>query len=169
MKYFISQSSACRAYTKCWGWQETLVHFFVKNRRSSSSQVPAYRSLSEDVLGELKEHADNPSHRTFFDIRIHSDSPLAEKAFRKPVFDNLVFSQDLSESGELTVSSPAFRSLADSREDLLTFSRTDSSMDTLSEQSSPKGPMSPSMKKTFLDDDNDRPIIDDLRRVLGLI
>lgn len=56
MKYFLEHSSACRLYAKCPGWQETLAHFFVKNRRPSSRY-----SLAQDaLLSSLKDSPSSP-------------------------------------------------------------------------------------------------------------
>lgn len=59
MSCFIAHPSVCRSYAKCHGWQETLAHFFVKDRRSATS--------SEDLSTLHKEKHIEPvqvgSHR----------------------------------------------------------------------------------------------------------
>ncbi|UJR10639.1 hypothetical protein I4U23_014834 [Adineta vaga] len=51
MTCFIAHPSVCRAYAKCHGWQETIVHFFIKSRRSVPLRfVQRLPSSSNDSL-----------------------------------------------------------------------------------------------------------------------
>lgn len=49
MTCFIANPTVCRSYAKCHGWQETLVHFFIKSRRESSRHIPT-SSVSTDTF-----------------------------------------------------------------------------------------------------------------------
>jgi hypothetical protein len=59
MTYFISHSSACRAYAKCYGWQETLANFFVKTRRPSLAQLSPMTPPSSDILSKYQSLVTN--------------------------------------------------------------------------------------------------------------
>ena len=51
MTYFITHPAACCLYAKCYGWQETLAHFFVKTRRSSLAPLlPHHHTSSPNIL-----------------------------------------------------------------------------------------------------------------------
>ena len=58
MTCFIANPIACRAYAKCHGWQETLAHFFLKSRRSTS--ITSVISSSASV-GALSTYLKDPS------------------------------------------------------------------------------------------------------------
>ena len=56
MTCFIAHPTACRSYAKCVGWQETLAHFFIKSRRSSS--MKSFRaSTSSNMSIEIKDYS----------------------------------------------------------------------------------------------------------------
>lgn len=58
MAYFLSHPTACCLYAKCHGWQETLAHFFVQGRRSSSVHLTAPLTISSTTgrLSYAKEY-----------------------------------------------------------------------------------------------------------------
>lgn len=58
MSCFIGNANACRSYAKCHGWQETLAHFFLKSRRSTSITSVISSSAS---LGALSTYLKDPS------------------------------------------------------------------------------------------------------------
>ena len=153
MKYFLDHPSACRLYAKCPGWQETLAHFFVRNRRASSRQ-----SLAQDALVfSMKEptpevrfrqtilanRAAN-THRASLPISIsQSIDNLEETGSEKDIpksnsintsTDNLsnnteTFGEFQSYPIEKNVTPP--QSIADSREDLLSLLKRENSHDNL--------------------------------------
>lgn len=153
MKYFLDHSSACRLYGKCHGWQETLAHFFVRNRRPSMRQ-----SLPADVLlATMKDHSfdsnyrqtilTNPAtnkHRPSLPISMSQstetlDETGSEKVNRKSdsvntSTDNLSstaesFGEFHSYPLERNMTPP--QSIADSREDLLSSLKRENSHDNL--------------------------------------
>ena len=182
MKYFINHPSACRLYAKCYGWQETLAHFFVKIRRSSVAHVFPYRSSSQDILSpSTKDQSLDSSHESSnllnssdptkptFDITINPDDSLSEKQI-----DNKDFS---SYSNDRIITPPL--SIVDSREDLLSSLKTENSNENLLDMrrfhSDPSSPLprsttNTSTKQTDYQKENNphyTEIISELKKVLG--
>lgn len=152
MKYFLEYSSACRLYGKCQGWQETLAHFFVRNRRPSTRQ-----SLPADVLlATMKDQsfdsrqtiltnlAAGNKHRPSLPISMsRSTETLDDTGSDKinPKSDSMDTSTDnLSSTAEsfgefhsytLEKNMTPPQSIADSREDLLSSLKRENSHDNL--------------------------------------
>jgi hypothetical protein len=106
MTCFIANSSICRSYAKCNGWQETLAHFFVKCRRGSSTQ--SFRrltssSVSTDALSTyVKDQSVDSGHGSSSGIQMDNSNPQIPRVFETasspddPSQERLVRQIDLS-------------------------------------------------------------------------
>lgn len=65
MTCFIANPNVCRSYAKCHGWQETLVHFFIKSSRQSYHHLPpsSSSSISTDTLSQYHKDSNIDSGR----------------------------------------------------------------------------------------------------------
>lgn len=78
MTCFIAYPLVCRSYAKCHGWQETLAHFFIKSRRSTSIQsfdnITSPIVLNDTVSANTKEQSINFSREGSNDPHIDNDN-----------------------------------------------------------------------------------------------
>jgi hypothetical protein len=133
MTYFITHPSACRLYAKCYGWQETLAHFFVKTRRSSLAPLsPHHHMSSPDVLSaDTKDQSLNASQES------SNHTNRNQHRASTPIFVTLS-PDDSSPMGNITDKLDLTQTYASSQH-RLTPKSVSTSMDQLSSTKDPNG------------------------------
>ncbi|CAF1147923.1 unnamed protein product [Rotaria sordida] len=100
MTCFIAHPSVCRSYAKCHGWQETLVHFFIKSRRSTSmqsSQCLTSSNVSNDVSVTCKTDQSIDSGRESSNSTITDNGDLPTLLISPQIFETSSNPEDLTQ------------------------------------------------------------------------
>ena len=113
MTYFISNSSACRLYAKCYGWQETLANFFVKIRRSSLAHILPHRSSSHEILSSYTKTQRLNSSSESSNLMNTNDTPL-----QSPIIPTFNITLNTDDSAETTTETNLTKTYASSLQSL---------------------------------------------------